>query len=122
MLNLNRKGRVHSFFLAKYTQYGDTNPPSSGDVLDTDIAGSAPTWTRNAAGNYTLDFPAGSLSEDYAVAFVQIQGTSVALYCNVTVSDGQSVTILFRDEAGVVIEADCSFVVMLMNYTSPIPA
>ena len=121
MLHLNRKFRPHGFFLGLFTQDGTATVPS-GDVIDTDIAGSAPTWTRNAAGNYTLDFPAGSLSEDYAVAFVQIFGTSAAMYCNVTVSDGQSVTILFRDEAGVVIEADCSFAVMLMNYTSPIPA
>ena len=121
MLHLNRKFRPHGFFLCRGTQFGDTNPPSM-DIIDTDIPGSDPTWARNAAGNYTLTFPASSLSEDYAVAFVQIQGTSAARYCNVTVSDGQNVTILFRDEAGVVIEADCSFALMVMNYTSPIPA
>ncbi len=54
--------------------------------------------------------------------YSQHQGISAALYGTVTVSDGQNVTILFRDEAGVVIEADCSFALMVYNYTSTLPA
>ncbi|MCZ6711254.1 MAG: hypothetical protein O7B25_12915 [Gammaproteobacteria bacterium] len=122
MLTRNRKGRPHGFFLCKATQYGDTNPPGGFDILDTDIPGAAPTWSRNAAGNYSLTFPASSLSEDYCVAFVQVASTSAARYATLTVSDGNLITIIFRDEAGVAVEADCSFYLLIYNYAATIPA
>ena len=120
MLTLNRKGRPYGFFLGLYQQEG-LLPPYDLAILDTDIPGAAPTWTRDAAGDYMLSFPS-PLSEESAVAFVQIIETSGAMYCHVMVMDDQDVRILFRDQAGALVEANCSFAVMLYNYPSQLPA
>lgn len=121
MLTLNRKGRPFSFFLRLYQQPGGANPPDDVSDLDNDIPGLAPTWARNGVGDYTLTFPASSLSEDSVVAFVQIQTTNAAMYCNVEVTDGAYVRIIFRDQAGAPVEANCTFALMIYTYDQPIP-
>ena len=122
MLTLNRKGRPFSFFLRLYTQDGGANPPDDLAYLETDMPGVDPTWVRSGVGDYMLSFPASSLSEDSVVAFVQIQTTNAAMYCNVEVTDGQDVRIIFRDQAGAPVEANCDFALMIFSYVQQIPA
>ena len=122
MLNLNRKGRVHSFFLGSFTQDGGATIPY-GDIVETDFAGSAPVWTRQGAGQYCLTFPSGSMNEDPGpLIFCQIKGTSAALYVTVSYGHPDQVNFKFRDEAGTIIEADCGFDVLLFGYGATIPA